>query len=178
MADPTPTPGATPEGGATPPAGVAEAVEPNGATNGDELGEGGKSAIAALRRDLRALKSERDDLASRVREHDDAEKSELEKAVAARDEATGRVGDLELRMLKMQAAIDAGIPTQWKRLDGSTADELAADAKEFAKSLTQEAEGEQQTGATPAVLGAGARPGAPATGRDGFNAAIRSRVRR
>jgi hypothetical protein len=174
MADPASPSGATPEAGATP-AGVAEAVPP---PEGDELGESGKSAIAALRKELRTLKGERDDLASRVREHDDASKSELEKAVAARDEATGRVGDLELRMLKMQAAIDAGIPTHWKRLDGSNADELAADAKEFAKSIPQQTGDEQQTGATPATLGAGARPGTPATGRDGFNAAIRARVRR
>jgi hypothetical protein len=87
------------------------------------------------------------------------------------------VGTLELQVLKMQAAIEAGIPKQWKRLDGTTADELAADAKAFAKEVQQEAANEATSGATPADLGAGARP-APATGRDGFNAAIRSRVRR
>jgi hypothetical protein len=142
----------------------------------DALGEGGKATLAALRRELRQIKGERDTLATQVRERADAEKSELERAVAARDEATGRVGTLELQVLKMTAAIEAGIPGHWKRLDGTDAEALAADAKAFAKEL-QDNGGDGGAGATPADLGAGPRP-APATGRDGFNAAIRSRVRR
>jgi hypothetical protein len=174
MADPASPSGATPEAGATP-AGVAEAV-PAPDTTDDELGEGGKAALATLRKELRTIKAERDELATAKRTAEDAERSELEKATASRDEATGRVSELELKVLKMTAAIDAGIPQHWSRLNGGNADELAADAKAFAKAFGPDnGNGE---GATPADLGAGARPGTPATGNAGFNAAIRSKVRR
>lgn len=174
MADPASPSGATPEAGAMP-AGVAEAVPPPEGGDETDLGDAGKRALAQVRRELRTITSERDELSRAARERADAEKSEIEKVTAARDEATGRVQSLELQVLKMDAAIEAGIPAHWKRLDGSNADELLADAKEFAKQLTT-TEGED--GATPADLGAGPRPGTPATGRDGFNAAIRARARR
>jgi hypothetical protein len=91
MADPASPSGATPEAGATP-AGVAEAV-PAPDTTDDELGEGGKAALATLRKELRTIKAERDELATAKRTAEDAERSELEKATASRDEATGRVSE-------------------------------------------------------------------------------------
>ena len=172
MADPTPTPGATPEAGAMP-AGVAEAV-PN--PNGDaDLGDGGKRALADLRRELKEVKADRDSLRDAQQAREDAEKSELEKATRDRDEATSKLSAAELKVLKMEAAIDAGIPKQWMRLNGTTPDELKADAKTFAESLGHSSD--ETPPATPADLGAGPRPGAPATGSAGFSARLREQSR-
>jgi hypothetical protein len=173
MAESTPNADATSDAGATP-AGVAEAVP--APTDAADVGDAGKRALAELRRELRETKAERDTLASAKRDAEDAERSELEKATRDRDEATSKVGTLELKLRKMEAAINAGIPDQWMRLNGDTPDELDKDAKSFAESLGKTGEG--GGGATPADLGSGPRPGAPATGRDGFNAAIRARARR
>lgn len=177
MADTNTSSDATSEAGAMP-AGVAEAVTVD---NGGELGDGGKAAIAALRRELKEVKGERDTLAQAQRAREDGERTELEKATRDRDEAVSARSSLELQVLKMQAAIEAGIPEHWMRLNGKDADELAADAKEFAKSLpghTEEASTAQGTTAT-VDLGAGARTSAASSnGRNALNDAIRKRARR
>jgi uncharacterized protein YlxW (UPF0749 family) len=76
MPDPTSAAGATPEGGATPPAG--ESTESNGSatTADDGLGDAGRRALSEVRKELKAAQKERDDLAAKVREREDAEKSE------------------------------------------------------------------------------------------------------
>jgi hypothetical protein len=167
MAESTPNADATSDAGAMP-AGVAEAVPaPDDAASGG--GDGAKRALA-----------ERDALAAAKREAEDAERSELEKVTRDRDEASGKATTLELQVLKMEAAIRAGIPGQWMRLNGATADELDADAKTFAKSIGASSDdgGNNGSNASPADLGAGARPGVSATGSAGFSEVIRQRARR
>jgi hypothetical protein len=170
MAESTPNADATSDASATP-AGVAEAVP---APTADELGDTGTRALAALRRELKEAKTERDALAAEKRAAEDADRSELDLVKRENDELKATAA----RVLKMEAAIEAGIPTQWMRLNGSTADELKADAKAFAASLGKTDDSNGGSGATPADLGAGPRPGTPATGRDGFNAAIRAKANR
>jgi hypothetical protein len=175
MAESTPTADATSDTGATP-VGVAEAV-PAPETASD-LGDGGKRALAELRRELKDIRAERDELATAKRVQEDAERSELEKATRDRDEHKTARTALELKVMKMQAAIDAGIPGQWMRLNGTDLDELTKDAKAFAESLgTGNASSTNGNQATPAELGAGPRPGAPATGSAGFSQTLRERAR-
>lgn len=178
MAESTPNADATSDASAMP-AGVAEAVPaPDDAASSG--GDGAKRALAELRRELKEARSERDALAAAKREAEDAERSELEKVTRDRDEASGKATTLELQVLKMEAAIRAGIPGQWMRLNGATADELDADAKTFAKSIGKTDDDESSNGktASPADLGAGARTGVSATGSAGFSEVIRQRARR
>jgi hypothetical protein len=176
MADTTPTADATSDASAMP-AGVAEAVP---APPGDaDLGDGGKRALAELRRSVKELKTRNDELEAAQRTRDDADRTELEKATARGDEAATKASTLERTVLKMQAAIAAGIPDQWMRLNGDSADELEKDAKAFAESLGKgNGNGNGDTGATPASLGAGPRPGAPTTGSAGFSEVLRQRAKR
>jgi hypothetical protein len=169
MADPTSSPGATPEAGATPP---EENQSTNDNTTTDELGEAGKRALADLRRELKETRTERDALRTAARDAADAERTDLEKAVRDRDDVTVERDTLREKALKMEAAIEAGIPDQWRRLIGNTPEELLADAKSYAEQLTG------SSAPPPGDLGSGARPGTPATGVQGFNEAIRRRARR
>jgi hypothetical protein len=171
MPDPNSAAGATPEAGATPAAGNESTTTTTDTDDG--LGEAGKRALAALRRELNEVKVERDTALTAQRAREDAERTELEKAVRDKEEVATERDTLRTKVMRMEAAAAAGIPDQWQRLIGSTPEELAADAKSYAESL-----GTTTETPTAADLGAGARPGTPATGRDGFNAAIRARARR
>lgn len=168
MADPNSSPGATPEGGAMPPE-----EGNNGPTQPTEdLGDAGKRALADLRRELRSVQKERDDLATAKREREDGERTELEKAVRDRESVAGERDTLRDKVMKMEAAIDAGIPDQWRRLIGSTTEELVADAKSYAEQIGVNQEPERPD------LGSGPRGGGSATGAAAFNEAIRRRARR
>ena len=172
MAESTPNADATSDASAMP-AGVAEAV-PNPADA--DLGDAGKRALAEERKRNRELAARLSELETAQRERDDAEKSELEKATRDRDEATSKATVAERKAMQMEAAIKAGIPEHWSRLNGSTADELDKDATAFAETLGKTPP--DGNGATPATLGAGPRPGTPATGTAGFSETIRQRARR
>jgi hypothetical protein len=172
MPDPTSAAGATPEGGATPPAG--ESAESNGSatTADDGLGDAGRRALSEVRKELKAAQKERDDLAAKVREREDAEKSEIEKATSRADAAESRIKALEHEQLQVRVATEAGIAHLWRRLLGSNEAELKADADELKKSLP-----EGSAGPGP-DLGAGPRPTAPATGSAAFSDRLRKQARR
>jgi hypothetical protein len=82
MAESTPNADATSDASATP-AGVAEAVP---APTADELGDTGTRALAALRRELKEAKTERDALAAEKRAAEDADRSELDLVKRENDE--------------------------------------------------------------------------------------------
>jgi hypothetical protein len=173
MSEPTPaSEGATPSPGATPGAGTTPAPATGATPIGDgDLGEQGKRALAELRK-------ERDDLRRQLQDRDDADKSELERERLAHERAKERlterdtrIAELEMNERRRAAATAAGIPEQWQRLQGSTEDELAADAKKLAEWRGQPVR--------PAPdLGAGARPGGPATGEPGMTELIRRKAGR
>lgn len=170
----TPESGAMPDAGATP-AGEETPGTDNGAT--PDLGDAGKKAIDELRREVKTIRQERDELARVVKERDDAGKTELERLTAERDELRARVDELERGATERDradraraAATDAGIPEFWDRLRGETEEELKADAKAMAERFGV-------TSSPTRDLGAGARP-APSKGA-GMNERIRaSRGRR
>jgi|1186.fasta_scaffold274557_1 hypothetical protein len=173
--DPAPS-GATPDPGATP---GPEHTPQDSQQHADDLGEGGKRALAEMRRQAREATQQRDELAQRLKAIEDADKSELERAqstlseheltIAARD---ARIAELEHEAMARTAAADAGISQHWQRLRGATPEELAADADAL---VTEIGGGAQR--APSADLGSGARPPGSATGHDGMNALIRNRRR-
>lgn len=169
----TATSGATPDPGATPGA-AQDAAGDSGRT---DLGDAGKRALAEVRRELKAKDTQLAERDAHIAELENAGRSELERTRADNERLTetlrqreARIAELERDSARRAAAAAAGIPDQWERLRGETDAELAADAKQLA-------EWRGATGQTP-DLGAGARPGGPATGTSGMSQRIRDRARR
>lgn len=105
---------------------------PKPAGDDEPLGEAGKKALAAER--ARATSAEKELARYRKAEQDkaDAEKSELQKAVEARETAEKKAAEADLRALRLEVAQDKGLTaTQAKRLVGSTREELETDADEL-----------------------------------------------
>lgn len=103
----------------------------NSATE-DSLGDAGKKALEAERRNARAAAKERDALAARLKEFEDRDKSEADKAIERAAAAEARVAELESQATRLEVAFENGLtPAQAKRLVGSTREELEADAKEL-----------------------------------------------
>ena len=102
------------------------------AASEDTLGDAGKKALEAERRNARAAAKERDALAARLKEFEDRDKSEADKAIERAAAAEARVTQLEAHATRLEVAFENGLtPAQAKRLVGSTREELEADAKEL-----------------------------------------------
>jgi hypothetical protein len=172
MADPSADAGATPAPDATSGEQTPTTSETTSRTPpADDLGDGGKRAIDALRRENRALQRERDALSQAQREREDSERTELERAQAKLSESEARISELEHEQRARAAASRHGIPDLWDRLKGSTPDELDDDAKSIAERMGPAENGGSST--TRPDLGGGPRPPAPARG----SAAYRERRR-
>lgn len=88
--------------------------------------------LAAQKADLKELREK----AKRLDELEDAQKSEIEKAQARAEAAEKRLQETELARLRSEIALTKGLtPSQAKRLVGTNADELAADADELLADL-------------------------------------------
>lgn len=88
--------------------------------------------IQNLRGDLDKAKAEREGLKGKVDEHEQSKLSETEKLAAARDELKARAEAAEGQLLRMEVAAEKGLtPAQAKRLQGSSKEELEADADEL-----------------------------------------------
>lgn len=97
----------------------------------DELGDAGKKALDAERKNARAAARERDALAARLKEFEDRDKTDQQKLAERAEAAEKRATDLESRSLRLEVAFEKGLtPAQAKRLVGTTRDELEADADE------------------------------------------------
>lgn len=141
---------------------MAEAAEGTTAENGNESGATGTTdakppwgddanfdasrawkLIEDTRSDREKFKADRDALAARVKEFEDATKSEADKAADRAAEIEQRATEAEKRALeaetalaRAEVALEKGLtPAQAKRLTGSTKEELAADADEFLELL-------------------------------------------
>lgn len=97
-----------------------------------DLGDGGKKALAAERQRAKAAERRASELEARLKEIDDAGKSEAERAserVAAAEKAAT---EAEQRALRLEIAAEKGLTSaQAKRLVGATREELEADADEL-----------------------------------------------
>lgn len=143
-------------------------------TEGDALGDAGKKALEAERRNARAAAKERDALAAKLKEFEDRDKSESEKAAERAAAAEKRVAELEAQATRLEVAFENGLtPAQAKRLVGSTREELEADAKELL--ATFKPASDESAGKVTDSLDLGVRGGAPKKGNstaDQFAAAI------
>lgn len=111
---PVPTPPPTP----TPPAPAPD----------DQLGEGGKKALDAERARAKELEKELAKFRKAEQDKADADKSEAEKRAAAEE----RAAKAELNVARLEVAAEKGLtPAQAKRLQGTTREELTADADQI-----------------------------------------------
>lgn len=118
-----PVPAPAPAPAPTPPA----PTPPAPATD-DTLGEGGKKALDAERARAKELEKELAKFRKAEQDKADLDKTEGEKRVAAEERAT----KAELNVARLEVAAEKGLtPAQAKRLQGSTREELAADADQI-----------------------------------------------
>lgn len=143
-----------PAGGETPPAG-GETPPPAG--EDDTLGDGGKKALQSEREARKAAEKLAADREARIKELEDAGKSaddrereriaNLEKSDRDKDVA---IAERDAKLMRYEIAAAKGLDLKAAlRLQGSTKEEIEADADEFAKSFVSGGVGE--------VPGAGAR---------------------
>lgn len=102
----------------------------------DELGEAGKKAIKAERDARRTAERELSELKTKVKEFEDAGKSELEKLQGQVAELTRQAEAATAKADRLEVAADQGLtPAQARRLVGATREELEADAAAMAEEL-------------------------------------------
>lgn len=159
---------------------MAEDDTPTEGTQEDhttELGENGKKALDAERRNAKAAIRERDALVAKLAELEDRDKSELERAIARADAAEKRSADSDARALRLEVASEQGLtPVQAKRLVGTTRDELEADAKELRETFPPPAPVDESAAKVAGSLDLGVRGSSPKQGQstaDQFAAAIK-----
>lgn len=98
----------------------------------ESLGDNGKKALEAERRNARQAAKERDALAARLQEFEDRDKSEAQKLIERAEAAEKRYAETESRAMRLEVAHEKGLtPGQAKRLVGATREELEADADEI-----------------------------------------------
>lgn len=157
--------GDTGGGGGTPspaaPANPTEEQPQEPATGDEQLGDAGKKALEAERRKAREAAKERDTLAARLKEFEDRDKSDSEKAAERLTAAEKRAADAEARATRLDVAFEKGLtPAQAKRLVGNTREELEADADEILRDFPA---APATPGRPQGDIGQGARPPAQIT---------------
>ena len=91
-------------------------------------------ALNKANKEAEAARLEKKQLAAKLKEYEDAGKSELEKAQTRIAEADFSRQEAEARALRMEVAMDKGLTVaQAKRLVGTTKEELEKDADELLK---------------------------------------------
>jgi hypothetical protein len=107
-------------------------TEPTEPPATDQLGEAGKRAIdrmKAERDEARRTAAANADAAKRLREIEDRDLSELQKAQRDRDELAAKYADLERNALRSTVALAKGLPPEVAAiLSGSSEEELTAHA--------------------------------------------------
>ena len=143
----------------------------------DELGDAGKKALDAERRDKRAAEKRATDLEARLKEFEDRDKTESTRVIERAEAAEKRAVEAESRALRLEIASEKGLtPAQAKRLVGESREDLEADAAELLETF-KPAASEDTPGPEPIVdaLDLGIRSGTPKKGKstgDLFAAAI------
>lgn len=108
---------------------VTEPVEPEteGAKPDDEqLGEAGIAALKSEREARKAAEKERSELAARIKEFEDRDKSESQKQQEALEQAKRELAELTVAKTRAEVAAAKGVPAGL--LSGSTQEELEASA--------------------------------------------------
>jgi hypothetical protein len=108
----------------------------------------------------RAKARENEDAAKRLKDLEDSDKTELQKATDAANAATKRADEAESRALRLEIAHEKGLtPAQAKRLVGGTREELEADADELVETFAPPAPDKTPSRSKPTEA---LRPGASA----------------
>lgn len=122
------------------------------------LGEAGKKALQEERRKARTAEKQLGELQRKLQEFEDRDKTEAQKLAERATAAERNAADAQGRLLRYEVAAAKNLPpTLAVRLQGSTKDELEADADTLLEEL-----GRQQRAATPSYDG-GVRQSAPQT---------------
>lgn len=142
-----------------------------------ELGDAGKKALEAERRDKRAAERRAAELEARLKEFEDRDKSESARAIERAEAAEKAAAAAEARALRLEVASEKGLtPAQAKRLVGESREELEADADELLETFKPAASSDDDSHEPIAEsLDLGIRGGAPKAGKstaDLFAAAI------
>lgn len=142
--------------------------------------------VKKLRDENARRRREAADLAGRLKAHEDAEKSELEREQEARTTAEQRAAAAESASLRLEVALDkapegmsvAQIRKLAKRLTGSTQEELEADAEELFSEFAPDT-GREPDGRRPRErLRPGAAPSSSDDDEETDPAKLAARVRR
>lgn len=106
--------------------------DPQDQEKGEALGENGKKALTAERKARTAAEQKARELEDRIREFEDAQKSEDQKRSERLAESEKHAATNALKALRYEVAAERGLPlTAAGRLQGETKEELAADADEL-----------------------------------------------
>lgn len=106
--------------------------------------------IDAMRRQLKEANKEAEKHRLKLKEIEDAGKTELQKTSDERDEHKTARATAETAAMRLEVALDKGLTaTQAKRLIGSTREEMEADADELITSFAPPGE-EEKSGGGPA----------------------------
>jgi hypothetical protein len=108
-----------------------------------------KRALDAERETAKAAQRERDEALAKVKEYEDANKSDLEKAQTEATDATTRAATAEAKALRLEVALDKKVPAELiDRLRGETKEELETDADAL-MALVGSGDGDGKGSATP-----------------------------
>ena len=107
-----------------------EPVDEKLSKDGDsDLGDGGKAALAAEREARKAAERQARDLQKSLKEYEDRDKSELQKALERAEAAEKTAAEAQFSAIRSKVAAAKGVPAS--SLTGTTEDELAASADEL-----------------------------------------------
>lgn len=141
-----------------------------------ELGDAGKKALDAERREKRAAEKRAADLEARLKEFEDRDKTESTRAIERAEAAEKAAAAAEARALRLEVASEKGLtPAQAKRLVGDSREELEADANELLETFKPSPADDDSTETVVDSLDLGNRSGSPKKGKttaDLFAAAI------
>lgn len=109
--------------------------------DGDEskLGDAGKRALDAMKREKNAAKKQTADLLAKLKQYEDKDKTETQRLQEAAEESKSRAAKAESGAKKLQLALDrapegaslAHIKAVAKRISGDTDEDLEADCDEL-----------------------------------------------
>ncbi|GAA3121758.1 hypothetical protein [Streptomyces echinatus] len=124
----------TPEAQETPETGVTEAAGAQAAQQPKDSGE--TKVPPEVERALRKANKEAETLRLKLKEFEDRDKTEAQKLADRANEAESAAARATAKLLRYEVAADKKLPAGWaQRLQGSTKEELEADAEKLLADL-------------------------------------------
>ena len=108
------------------------------------LQDRGKRALDSMKRERNAARKELSDLRARLQEYEDRDKSETQKLTEERDRLAVQVTEYQVREVRTQAALDAGLGADMAQFITGVDEETAA---EQAKTLAEKVNALKSSGA-------------------------------